>query len=161
MKIDGILSNIKTSFSKMPDGVMQEIISSNQKELYDIFANKAWNEIEHERLFFTEDSLRGLSDKAFSYYIAAYLKLLLTDYYRADALVDCIIDMLTPPSKDGNVRLNWINKKFFYLMDNQKNCISATLRFLADEYQDVGAIRALDIYWDTYLLASNDPDGES
>lgn len=51
-----------------------------------------------------------LTKPAFSYYIAAYLKLFIESYYEADALVDTILNMLTPPVRNGIPSTTWIVK---------------------------------------------------
>ncbi len=96
-----LLQKIEIAFNCQPDGDIIKPENENYKEVIELFSNKRWKDIDLKNLFFSQDLIRSLSRKAFSYYIAAYLKLFILHYDQADALVDTIVDMLTPPLSNG------------------------------------------------------------
>lgn len=146
-----LLQNIEDAFNCQPNGDIIEIDNENYQEVIEIFANKRWKDIDSSSLFFSQDLIRALSTKAFSYYIAAYLKIFICDYEQADALIDTILNMLTPPLSNGSVRTSWVERELFYFTKIQKTVIASTLSFLAKEYQHTGAQYALEIYWENFL----------
>ncbi|EFZ0065107.1 hypothetical protein BML42_004263, partial [Shigella flexneri] len=95
-----------------------------------------------------------LTKPAFSYYIAAYLKLFIENYYEADALVDTILNMLTPPVRNGIPSTTWIAKNLDCFSRNKRVAISFTFQYLCNEYNDPNTEKALNIYWGQYLNES-------
>lgn len=124
--------------------------SAGAKMAQQLFAGKLWNNIEISLLFHSQDALRCLSDEAFGYYIAAYINLIILSYYEADALVDTVISMLTPPASQGSPRLTWVNSRLGAINNPQRIVIASFLKFLEAEYSDFGARNALEVFWHTY-----------
>ncbi|HCS1518293.1 TPA: hypothetical protein OQM79_004268, partial [Shigella flexneri] len=87
-------------------------------------------------------------------YIAAYLKLFIENYYEADALVDTILNMLTPPVRNGIPSTTWIAKNLDCFSRNKRVAISFTFQYLCNEYNDPNTEKALNIYWGQYLNES-------
>ncbi len=150
MNVGAVLAIIEKAFATYPAEVDSDI-GGSQQEIYDLFAKKRWHELEKEELYFTDELAVRLPVRAFSYYVAAYLKLFLSDYYKASTLVSFIISMLTPPLTNGLPRSTWIDKKLLYFTEAQKNAIALTFKFLECEYQDTDAEYALEVYWGKYL----------
>ena len=86
-------------------------LSTYKKESHN---NSLWYEISHNELYHSEEWICQRTPKIFSYYLLAYLKLVIEHYYDADALTDTIIIMLTPPLTNGLPRETWINKNINY-----------------------------------------------
>jgi hypothetical protein len=105
-------------------------------------------------LYHSEDAIICINNLAFSYYIAAYLKLFIEKYYEADALVDTILNKLTPPVRNGEPRPAWIEKNIDFFSYEKKAVISFTLQYLCIKYNDQNAEKALSIYWGQYLNES-------
>lgn len=105
-------------------------------------------------LYHSEDAVMCLTKPALSYYIAAYLKLFIGNYYEVDALADTILNMLTPPVRNGISNTTWIAKNLDCFSCNKKAVISFTFQYLCDEYNDQHAEKALNIYWGQYLNES-------
>ncbi|NHQ88223.1 hypothetical protein HA050_19135 [Iodobacter sp. HSC-16F04] len=116
-----------------------------------IFNNKRWGEVKDSDLLFTEGVVYRLSDKAFSYYVASYLRWFVQDYANADVMVDCVLSMLTPPFSNGEVRLSWVEKRINYWSISQNNAIAKVLDYLADKQGCYLSSQALDVFWEQYL----------
>jgi hypothetical protein len=117
--------------------------------------NPLWYEISHNELYHSEEWIRQLTPKVFSYYLPAYLKLIIEHYYDADALTDTIISMLTPPLTNGLPRETWINKNLNHFDIKQKEIIALTLKYIYKHHSDQNAYYALNIYWNNFIDDKN------
>ncbi|EOF9300538.1 DUF6714 family protein [Enterobacter bugandensis] len=99
----------------------------------------------------SEEWIRQLTPKAFSYYLPAYLKLIIDHYYDIDALTDTIISMLTPSLTNGSPRKTWINKNLNYFDIKQKEIIALALQYIYKQHSDQNAYHALNVYWNNFL----------
>ncbi|GAB7126046.1 hypothetical protein JCM19000A_05530 [Silvimonas sp. JCM 19000] len=126
-------------------------LSDGAAQAANLFQGKTWNNIDLMSLFHTEDALGSLSDVAFGYYIPAYLDLIVAHYCEADALVDTVINTLTPPVSNGEPRVSWIEKKLKFFNKQQRQVIATVLQHLKIQHGDFGAKHALEIYWHRYL----------
>ena len=158
MRKDEIIDYIQKTFSEYPDylinGVVDEDNITDCHDAIRLFSGKSWVELMASDLYHSEDAVMCITKPAFSYYIAAYLKLFIESYYEADALVDTILNMLTPPVRNGIPSTTWIVKNLGYFSCNKKMAISFTFQYLCNEYNDQNAEKALNIYWGQYLNES-------
>lgn len=158
MRKNEILDYIQKTFSDYPDylknGIIDEYNIAHCHDAINLFSGKSWGELMPNELYHSEDAIMCITKPAFSYYIAAYLKIFIENYYEADALVDTILNMLTPPVRNGVPSTTWIVKNLDYFSCNKKAIISFTFQYLRDEYNDQNAEKALNIYWGQYLNES-------
>lgn len=169
MRKDEIVDYIQKTFSEYPDylknGVVDEDNITHCHDAVKLFFGKNWVELMASDLYHSEDAVICITKPAFSYYIAAYLKLFIENYYEADALVDTILNMLTPPVRNGIPSTTWIVKNLDCFSGNKKVVISFTFQYLCKEYNDQNAEKALNIYWGQYLneslLIKNDQNSKS
>lgn len=115
MRKDEIIDYIQKAFSEYPDHLKNGVIDEDNitycHDAVTLFSGKSWGELMASDLYHSEDAITCITKPAFSYYIAAYLKLFIENYYEADALVDTILNMLTPPLRHGIPSATWILKK--------------------------------------------------
>lgn len=158
MRKDEILDYIHKTFSEFPSylkgGIVNEDDIEKCHDALKLFSENAWFEIKSEHLYHSEDAIRCITKSAFSYYIAAYLKLFIENYYDADALVDTVSNMLTPPVRNGIPSTVWIEKNLDCLYLEKKAVIAFTFQYLSREYGDQKIENALSIYWGQYLNES-------
>lgn len=155
---DEIIDYIQKTFSEYPDylknGVVDEDNIAYCHDAINLFSGKSWIELIASDLYHSEEAVMCLTKPAFSYYIAAYLKLFIENYYEADALVDTILNMLTPPVRNGIPSTTWIAKNLDCFSRNKRVAISFTFQYLCNEYNDPNTEKALNIYWGQYLNES-------
>lgn len=155
MKKDNIINYLKMAFPESTNNLAREAIVDNNfnqhHESMELYAGKTWIEIEECELYYSEDAVRSITKLAFSYYIAAYLKLFIENYHSAGALVDTVIDMLTPPLRNGAPSATWIEKNIKHFNFEKRKGVAMTLLYLSEEYSDQNAENALKIYWRKYL----------
>lgn len=158
MRKDKILDYIQEVFAEYPDHLKNGVVDEDKiTRYYDatiLFSGKTWAELMDVDLYHSEDAIMCINNSAFSYYIAAYLKLFIEKYYEADALVDTILNMLTPPVRNGIPSTAWIVKNIDFFSYEKKAVISFTLQYLSMEYNDQNSEKALNIYWGQYLNES-------
>ena len=158
MRKNEIIDYIQKTFSEYPDYLKNGIVDKDNithcHDAINLFSGKSWIELMPSDLYHSEDAIMCITKPAFSYYIAAYLKLFIENYYEADALVDTILNMLTPPVRNGVPSTTWIVKNLDYFSFNKKVTISFTFQYLCEEYNDRNAEKALNIYWGQYLNES-------
>ncbi|EOY2721834.1 hypothetical protein ACP3BO_002026 [Citrobacter freundii] len=158
MRKDEFIDYIQKTFSEYPDylrdGVVDEDSITHCYDAVKLFSGKSWIELMDSDLYHSEDAVMCITKPAFSYYIAAYLRLFIESYYEADALVDTVLNMLTPPVRNGIPSTTWIGKNLDCFSCNKKVIIAFTFQYLCNEYCDQNAERALKIYWGQYLNES-------
>ena len=158
MRKDKILGYIQKIFAEYPDYLKNGVVDKDKitrcHDAIILFSGKTWDELIDVDLYHSEDAIMCINNSAFSYYIAAYLKLFIEKYYEADALVDTILNMLTPPVRNGIPSTAWIVKNIDFFSCEKKVVISLTLQYLFVKYKDQNSERALNIYWRQYLNES-------
>ena len=138
MKKSRILTEISQCFkdTKLPKGA--RLICSDYLSIYEavevgkLFAPYSWEEITTEILLTNKAVLNYFSNKAFVYFLPAYLKLIILDFEEVDVLVNILINKLTLPS----------------LIDLQKEYID----YLRDENKRVN----LEKYYEEELKMNDD-----
>lgn len=154
MKKSKVICMIHSVFEHSPVSLVQ---STDERELHD---NQLWSELSHGELYHSEEWICQLTPKTFSYYLPAYLKLIIEHYYDADALTDTIISMLTPPLTNGLPRKTWIDKNLKYFDIKQKEIIALALQYIYKHHSDQNAYHALNVYWNNFLSDKNRGNSE-
>lgn len=108
MEKQEIINLIRKNFKEEGSPLKEEIvndISGEGLEITNAFFKRKWTEIEKNTLKFHNSALAYFSNKAFTYYLPAYMILLVEDIKYADVIGDYVVRHLTLPIEIDSIRL--------------------------------------------------------
>src|SRR5438309_1701994 len=119
MDVQEVLKEISECFKGTALPPEDQIIDESCLTIYEAlevkkaFASLNWQEVKPTIMLQHKAAINYFSDHAFVYYLPSYMNFILTDFQRADVLVDIFIQKLTLPADTDTLKeyVGYINDK--------------------------------------------------